>query len=79
MKPLVFNCPACGQSIEAEAEMAGQKRNCPTCQHEFIIALERPAGEPAAPIESSSNAWNFGFVIALVGLMIWVQGASIPI
>jgi hypothetical protein len=27
-----FNCPACDQSIEAQAEAVGQAVSCPTCQ-----------------------------------------------
>lgn len=31
MSDIKFKCPACSQSLEAPAEMAGQLIDCPTC------------------------------------------------
>ena len=55
MVTIIFNCPACGQSIEAPAEIAGQSVQCPTCGHEFVV--------PAR-----SRRWKTGIVIATVAL-----------
>ncbi len=32
-----FNCPECGQKLEAESEWIGCKTQCPSCNHDIII------------------------------------------
>jgi hypothetical protein len=50
MNQIRFDCPGCGQTIEAPEEVQFERTKCPTCQHEFSpdkTRLVRPA--PAAP------------------------------
>jgi len=35
--PIKFDCPSCGQSIEAEADMAGTSSQCPACGGALIV------------------------------------------
>ena len=37
MPDIAFDCPACGQSLEAPEEMAGTEIECPTCGE--VLAL----------------------------------------
>ena len=32
-----FECSQCGQPIRVDAEGAGEKANCPSCQEELIV------------------------------------------
>jgi ankyrin repeat protein/flagellar basal body-associated protein FliL len=53
MNYIRFDCPACGQNIEAEEDAQFVQVKCPTCQHEFFpekTRLVRPASDtPATP------------------------------
>jgi len=50
-----FDCPNCGQNIDAEPEMAGLEFPCPSCEETLTIpgepleASEAPEGEESAP------------------------------
>jgi len=46
MSELFFNCPGCGQEIEAPDDMAGVPINCPTCDQ-----ILRVPGEARAMVE----------------------------
>ncbi len=37
MADIEFNCPACGQVLEAPEEMAGETIECPSCEVEISI------------------------------------------
>jgi uncharacterized paraquat-inducible protein A len=52
MNQIRFDCPGCGQAIEAPEEAQFEKTKCPTCQHEFFpdkTRLVRPAPTSPAP------------------------------
>lgn len=55
---ITFACESCGQVIEAETSMAGEKSNCPTCGLMVSIpdtSTPQPQSEISAPdFESSS-------------------------
>jgi membrane protein YdbS with pleckstrin-like domain/DNA-directed RNA polymerase subunit RPC12/RpoP len=42
-----FNCPHCGQSLEAPEDMGGQSIDCPSCSKPLVIPA--PAAPPATP------------------------------
>jgi DNA-directed RNA polymerase subunit RPC12/RpoP len=47
-----FDCPGCGQNMEAEEDAQFAQVKCPTCQHEFFpdkTRLVRPAPTSPAP------------------------------
>jgi hypothetical protein len=60
-----FNCPNCGQNVDAPAEMAGQTVDCPACQQPLTIpapvqsapsALAAPAPAPVEPAPVAASA-----------------------
>jgi len=60
---IVFDCPACGQSINGPADLEFQKVNCPTCGNKFFpkakggYSVEKPTQSRemrATPSGSSS-------------------------
>lgn len=48
MAEIEFNCPACGQVLEAPEEMAGESLACPSCEAPITI----PAPAPDTPDDS---------------------------
>jgi len=40
-----FDCPNCGQNIDAEAEMRGMEFPCPTCEEKLTVPGQPPAAE----------------------------------
>ncbi|MDR0993968.1 MAG: hypothetical protein LBN38_05330 [Verrucomicrobiota bacterium] len=52
MADLHFNCPHCGQNLDAPEEMAGETIDCPVCQKSFQIPgglIEVPSERMAPP------------------------------
>ncbi len=54
MNQIRFDCPGCGQTIEASEEAQFERVRCPTCQHEFFPDKTRfvspaPAAPPTQP------------------------------
>ena len=46
MNAIKFNCPKCGQHIEAPKEMEGQSVGCPSCNYKITIrSLPPPESE----------------------------------
>jgi len=53
MPDITFNCPSCGQKIEAPAELAGAEASCPTCQGKLLVPFESdspPAVSAPVPV-----------------------------
>lgn len=51
MSDIRFNCPSCGQSIEAPEELAGQLTDCPTCKETIEVPIRnQPPQAPPPPI-----------------------------
>jgi len=44
MPDINFDCPSCGQNLDAPEDMAGQEITCPACGK----AIEIPGGDPDA-------------------------------
>jgi hypothetical protein len=42
---LSFACPSCGVRLRAKIRLVGHSRNCPSCDHAFVVP-------PSAPPES---------------------------
>ncbi len=42
---LNFDCPSCGQNLEAPENMAGQEIQCPACSHVLVIPHPPPGAE----------------------------------
>jgi hypothetical protein len=54
MNRFKFNCPACGQRIEADAIQIGLASTCPQCRANIVIPRPEPKQEePAAPVPAS--------------------------
>ena len=49
MAEIKLDCPHCGQHLEGDEELCGQKINCPSCNGEIIIPAKQ-APRPAAKI-----------------------------
>lgn len=57
MADINFDCPGCGQNLDAPVEMAGEVITCPACQGEIVVPggiMEMPAKpipvqKPAGP------------------------------
>jgi hypothetical protein len=50
MPQIKLDCPHCGQHLEADDELCGQRDNCPSCNGEIIIpakAAPRPVAKVA--------------------------------
>jgi hypothetical protein len=50
-----FDCPGCGQSLEAEDAAQFEKMTCPTCQHEFYPVARRSKIVTPAPVPSQTT------------------------
>jgi DNA-directed RNA polymerase subunit RPC12/RpoP len=77
MGDLTFNCPYCGQKIEAPEEMAGLKADCPSCQCELQIPVLDQPGSSLPPPSSAPLSAPLGFSPA-VGLGSVPQPNSSP-
>ena len=53
MNAIKFNCPKCGQHIEAPTEMEGQTVGCPVCNHRIAI---RSSSLPETEAEKKTKA-----------------------
>jgi len=54
MPDINFDCPHCGQNLDATVEMAGWALDCPTCGGKLKVPV--PEGvAPADPIDASSG------------------------
>ena len=53
MEFINFDCPECGQNLDAPSDMAGQQIECPNCSHAILIpsadSVPSPAARPSAP------------------------------
>jgi len=65
VKDLLFNCPFCGQEIEAPPEFAGRGNYCPSCDRWILVpcktssggrmvVIRRPVGVSIAVISAGS-------------------------
>jgi DNA-binding response OmpR family regulator len=54
-KSIRCRCPGCGSRIKAPVKIIGQTRNCPGCQHAFVIALPPPEDE--GPMLVMDDGW----------------------
>ena len=73
-----FNCPACGQKIEATDEVQNQRLKCPSCDNEFV-----PTAPPLMPKKFSkvddirNTAGNFrAFAIFFAALGFLILGCQ---
>jgi len=41
-----FNCPHCGQKLEAAEDMLGTTMDCPSCNGKFTVPMPEPAPLP---------------------------------
>ena len=62
MAAFQFNCPQCGQSVEADESMRGMVATCPHCEKGIVIpkstqnpALRRPSSVSNGPIDKSQG------------------------
>ncbi len=59
MPEITFDCPSCGQSLEAPAEYAGEEVACPNCQTTLTvpgpITIIIPETEAAAEAEPGAT------------------------
>ena len=51
-----FNCPYCGQKLEAEREWIGEQTECPNCRKRFDIPAPPPPKAVCWPSEDPSSA-----------------------
>lgn len=69
-----FDCPGCGQSIEAEEDARFVRVQCPTCQHEFIPDnIQR-----VQPKTKHRTAWifvalYFFAIICVASVFVWTH------
>jgi hypothetical protein len=49
MPDITFDCPACGQALEAPATFAGDALTCPACDAEIVVPLPPPSESDADP------------------------------
>lgn len=51
MADVNFDCPFCGQNLEADEEMVGTNVPCPACGKviRVVVPTTRPRGEPSPP------------------------------
>ena len=56
MADIRFNCTACGQTLEAPAEMSGDLVACPSCSAEFRV----PTGESAPAVGGHASCPECG-------------------
>jgi membrane protein YdbS with pleckstrin-like domain/DNA-directed RNA polymerase subunit RPC12/RpoP len=49
MADVKFDCTHCGEHLEAEAQMRGQKMECPACKSEVVVPAQATP-EPALPV-----------------------------
>ena len=56
MADISFTCTACGQSLEAPEEMAGEATACPACEHALVIPTQdSPAQADISPLQAAVN------------------------
>ncbi len=94
MSEIRFNCPSCGQSIEAPAELASQLIDCPTCKETIEVPLrtrpEQVAESPSEPPRPTAIArtsrpaphaekFSVRHVIGIIGAIILFIGVFTPI
>ncbi len=58
MTEMNFDCPNCGQNVDAPVEMAGQTVDCPACQQPLTIPTPEPSSgnDVASPEPSAAEA-----------------------
>ncbi len=88
MNQIRFDCPGCGQTIEAPEEAQFERVRCPTCQHEFFPDKTRfvspaPAAPPPQPASPAPTLPIQQQALKLVnclacGLQISPQATSCP-
>lgn len=51
---IIFECPYCGQSLDAPQSFAGKDGHCPACKHAVMIpaAYEFPGKTPEEELDS---------------------------
>lgn len=59
MRKILFDCPACKQAMEAPADMAGEKVDCPSCKREVIVTPQK------------ESAFSIGLVLIVIGGLVW--------
>ena len=53
MADINFDCPLCGQNMDAPEEMAGMDIGCPSCEHG--ITIPKSSGQTANPVEEDAS------------------------
>jgi len=67
MPDISFNCPGCGQTLEAPEEYAGQVVECPSCKGEIEVpaAAAGPAAGGGTPCPSCGKVIPEGGVLCV--------------
>lgn len=50
---LNFDCPSCGQNLEAPENMAGSMIQCPACSHTLVVPRPPPGAVAATEAEEA--------------------------
>jgi DNA-directed RNA polymerase subunit RPC12/RpoP len=50
MPDIHFDCPKCGQTIDAPQEMAAELIDCPSCKEVIEVPVRRGRVQPVAPV-----------------------------
>ena len=74
MASLKFDCSLCGQSLEAELDMAGSNIQCPHCNGSIRV----PSSAPLMPVSTTSATAVWSFVLSLFSLFCFGLLTSIP-
>ena len=70
MSDYKFNCPQCGQRLEAPHDMVGQTIECPTCNGQIPIPQPPMANPPLPELPTvPSNKRRRALVMPLVGIV----------
>jgi len=69
MNDLSFDCPHCGQPLEADAALAGTTITCPTCSQGIVLPA---AGNSKVGRKRATRAVVASVVFVIVGLAIWI-------
>ncbi|OGV69434.1 MAG: hypothetical protein A2283_16440 [Lentisphaerae bacterium RIFOXYA12_FULL_48_11] len=54
MQEIRFVCPKCGQKLECELKMAGQKIQCPACKNSINVPNPYPPTAKLPRVRSNS-------------------------
>ncbi len=59
MSDYKFDCPRCGQSLEAPEDMLGETIDCPSCNQSITIPAPQEPASPPPPIPKQTKQCPF--------------------